>query len=302
MSMEEEAVKVYREDEKTEEKEGIKTENEIIKEKLEMYLSDPETRQKTLDDFTKSFSIVGLDEESAIALAEQIIEIMELPISMEESEKKGRELFDQHSIDGKPFIDCITEKFSGRAERIYEQVSPYFEDIHGKVIDYGAGNGQVTQLLHDKSGLDIEGVDVSDFRAPGVTIAIKIFDGKHTSMPDDYYEAALMTNVAHHEKDNERIIEELTRIVNRRLVIIETVPAGETPEEIEKDRGRTFLTDTLWNRYFWNANIPVPGTYETPEGWIARFQKHGWKIVKSMDLGIDQPVVQDVHHLLILEK
>lgn len=221
---------------------------------------------------------------------------------MEESEQKARELFEKNTVNGKPFTDSIFAKFTGRAELIYNQVARYFEGVKGKIIDYGAGDGQVTQLLQDKARLDIEGVDVRDFHASTTTVPIKVFDGHHVAVPDGYYEAGLMTNVAHHEKDNEKIIEELTRIIHHRLVVIETVPTGSTPEEVQKDLGRTFLNDALWNRYFQNANIPVPGTYETLSGWIFRFQKHGWRIVESIDLGIDQQMVQDIHHLLVMEK
>lgn len=280
----------------------MKSESEIIKQKMERALSDTTTKEKTLNDFSKTFSLIGLDKERSDILAQEIIQIMESPISLEESEQKARKLFQKNILNDKPFAEQIFQKFTGRAELIYSQVSKYFANSTGKVIDWGAGDGQVTQLLHDKSGLDIEGIDVRDFRAKTTSVPIKIFDGHHVSVPDGYYEMGLMTNVAHHEKDNEKIIEELTRIIRHRLVVIETVPTGTTLEEIEADRGRTFLNDALWNRYFQNANIPVPGTYETPEGWIVRFQKHGWKVVESIDLGIDQPMVQDIHHLLVLEK
>ena len=225
-----------------------------------------------------------------------------LPFSLENPSTVLWNLLCLLSVNGKPFTAQIFEKFTGRAELIYSQVEKYFSGTKGAVIDWGAGDGQVTQLLHDKLKLNIEGVDVRDFRAQTTTVPIKIFDGHHVSVADGYYEMGLMTNVAHHEKDNEKIIEELTRIIKRRLVVIETVPTGSTYEEVEADRGRTFLNDALWNRYFQNANIPVPGTYETPEGWILRFQKHGWKVIQSIDLGIDQPMVQDIHHLLVLEK
>jgi SAM-dependent methyltransferase len=280
----------------------MKTEAEIIKQKMEVSLSDLVTKEKTFKDFSKTFYLIGLDQESSDTLAQQIIEVMASPVSLEESERKARDLFKKNIVDGKPFTDRIFEKFTGRAELIYDQVQGYFGDISGKVIDYGAGDGQVTQLLHDNLNLSTDGVDVRDFRASSTTVPIRIFDGHNVPVADEYYEAGLMTNVAHHEKDNEKIIKELTRIIKHRLVLIETVPAGSTVEEVEADRGRTFLNDALWNRYFQNANIPVPGTYETPEGWISRFQKHGWKVIESIDLGIDQPMVQDIHHLLVLEK
>ena len=36
--------------------------------------------------------------------------------------------------------------------------------------------------------------------------------------------------------------------------------------------------------------------------WEDRFKAHGWKISKSIDLGVDQEIIKDTHHLLVLEK
>ena len=112
----------------------------------------------------------------------------------------------------------------------------------------------------------------------------------------------MLTNVIHHEKDNEKILKELNRIVKSKLVIIETVPEADTRTAAKKDWGRMLLNDTLWNRFFNYANIPVPGAYEIPSDWVRRFKKYGWKVVISEDLGIDQPTIQDRHHLLVLER
>lgn len=84
--------------------------------------------------------------------------------------------------------------------------------------------------------------------------------------------------------------------------IIETVPEANTDEEAKADWGRMLLNDTLWNRFFNYANIPVPGTYGTPFTWINRFEKYGWKRTYSKDLGFDQPTIQDRHHLMVFVK
>jgi Fe-S cluster biosynthesis and repair protein YggX len=112
----------------------------------------------------------------------------------------------------------------------------------------------------------------------------------------------LLTNVLHHEKNNEKIIDELDRIVRRRLVILETVPIGETENDMEQDKDRTFMNDYLYNHLFHNADVPVPGTFETPNKWIERFSNHGWKLVNEKDLGFDQPTIKDRHYLLVFER
>jgi len=280
-----------------------------MKDRLMGAFGDPEVKEKIDNDFAYTFMQLGLDEAAAKELCGEVTAALSGEGRLDAIEAKMLDRFTNIYVgdkdgDKKNLVDILHEKLKGRAELIASQVRPYFEDVRGKVFDYGTGDGQVAQRLHDDPGLhlDIEGGDVRDYKAPGVTIPVKIFNGKHVDCPDGHYEAALMTNVAHHEKHNEAIIEELTRIAGRKLVVIETVPTGRSDEEIKKDAERTFANDYLYNRLFHNADVPVPGTYETPEGWEARFKAHGWKVVRSEDLGYDQPTIRDIHHLLIFEK
>ncbi|MCR4308306.1 MAG: class I SAM-dependent methyltransferase [Candidatus Berkelbacteria bacterium] len=279
---------------------------ETMQARIESGLGDPEIRQSAEYDFTYTFGQLGLSEQDSSNLKDLVIENLLSGGNLAKIEKNVLAIIEQTKVatDGgeKTLVEILHEKLAGRAELIYEQVQKYFEGIEGKVIDYGAGDGQVTQLLKDRSGLDIEGYDVRSYPAQGVSVPISLFDGGKIPVEDGHYQAGLMTNVAHHEKDNEKILEETTRAIGSRLVVIETVPTGETEEEIARDRERTFLNDYLYNRLFHNANIPVPGTYETPQGWIDRFSQHGWNVTHSEDLGFDQPTIRDVHHLLVFDR
>ncbi len=175
---------------------------------------------------------------------------------------------------------------------------------------WGAGDGRVTQLLSG-TGVSLAGIvgyDVRDYRAKSVTVPILQFDGEHVSCPDGHYYAGLMTNVAHHEADNGKILRELARVIRPgcRLVVIETVPISDDPAEFE----RTFVGDYVYNRLFHLADVPVPGTYETKEGWIRRFEEVGFVLVDDddfgspplVDLGYDQPTIRDWHVLYVFKR
>ncbi len=279
-----------------------------MKDRLMEAFGDPEIRKRVEGDFIHTFTQLGLDGAAAQELCDEVIAALSGEGRLDAIEAKMLARFNGIHIDDgsgtKNLVDILHEKLKGRAELIASQVRPYFKDIKGKVFDYGTGDGQVAQRLHDdpELHLDIEGGDVRDYKAAGVTIPVRIFSNKHVDSADGGYEAVLMTNVAHHEKNNEIILEELSRIAAKRLVVIETVPTGEDEEEIEKDAERTFANDYLYNRLFHDADVPVPGTYETPKGWEDRFKAHGWRVVESRDLGYDQPTIRDIHHLLIFEK
>ncbi len=280
-----------------------------MKERLIEAFGDPETKEKIEDDFAYTFKQLGLDDAAAQELCGEVIAALSGEGRLDSIEAKILERFNAIYIeDGegkkKNLVDVLHEKLKGRAELIASQVRPHFAGVKGKVFDYGTGDGQVAQRLHDDTELhlDVEGGDVRDYKAPGVTVPVKILDGTRVDAADGAYEAALMTNVAHHERNNGMILEELSRITAKKLVVIETVPTGDNEEEIKKDAERTFANDYLYNRLFHNADVPVPGTYETPSGWEERFKAHGWRVTKSEDLGYDQPTIRDIHHLFIFEK
>ena len=280
-----------------------KQERAILKERLSTVFNNPEIRKAVEADYSFTFQQIGLSKEEAEKLTSAVIDIIQTSETLEESEQKIRSLFESTMIGKSNLFATLKEKMKNRSDRILTQLRPYLEDITGKVFDYGTGSGMVSQKIHDTLGLEIEGADVRDFRAPQVTIPFKIFDGKQVpGVADKEYEAAIITNVIHHEKDNKVILDELDRIIKRKLVIIETIPEGETPEEVEKDMERTFANDVLWNRYFNYADIPVPGTYETPEGWVKRFEAYGWKLKHEENLGYDEPTIHDVHYLLVFER
>ena len=281
---------------------------QIIKDRLNRVISNPETKDLVFNDYTFTYSALGLPRAEAQALAKKVFSYISESKTLKETEDKIRAVFESTCVGKSNIFDLIRFGMQERVDKIFIQLKPYLSGIKGKVFDYGMGAGQVTQKLKDELGLDIEGGDVRDFRAPECTVPFVLLtsasdnQGHIVNVPDKYYEAAVVTNVIHHEKINKNILKELDRIVKRKLVIIETVPVGNTAEEIRIDHERTFANDASWNRFFTYADIPVPGTYETPQDWIRRFESYGWKTAHSEDLGFDHKTIHDVHHLLVFER
>ncbi len=276
--------------------------NKKILADLQRSAKDPVTHKRSQADFAKTFERLGVEKREASRFADFILASVLKASTLEQTESEIKNFFECQKIAGKTIFELIKEGLAERFRIIYQQLKPYVKDVKGKAIDYGCGSGSLTQILHDQSGLDIEGVDVRDFRSPDVTVPVKVFDGYTVPVPDKYYACSVLTNVIHHEFDNEKILAELDRITSKKLVVIETVPEADTEEAARKDWGRMILNDALWNRFFNYANIPVPGTYEIPSAWIKRFEKYGWKCAHSEDLGFDQPTIQDRHHLLVFER
>ncbi len=281
---------------------------QIIKDRLTKAVTSPILKGIIAKDYSSTFNQLGVSQNESDIISKKIFDYIIESKTFQEVENKVTALFRDSKVGEKNIFDLIHSGLADRVNKITTQVTPYLRGISGKVFDYGMGSGEITQKLKDELGLDIEGGDVRDFRSTNVTVPFVLLkdsdglNGKIVDVPNLHYQAALLTNVIYHEKVNEAILRELDRIVAKKLVIIETVPVGKTPEEIALDHERTFANDVLWNRFFNNADIPVPGTYETPEDWTKRFESFGWKTAHSEDLGFDQKSIRDVHHLLVFER
>jgi hypothetical protein len=276
--------------------------NREITRRLKAAAAQPTILSRCTADYVSSFTRLGIEPTAATHLAVRVFDAIKHEPTLADIEHKVHDLFAQTTVGQEPFLHTIDTSMTGRADIIYDQIAPHFKGITRRVVDYGAGDGQISQRIRDRLKLTVDAYDVNPFDSPATAIVVHKFDGKRLPAPNSHYQAALLTNVMHHEKNNQQIIDELTRTVTERLVIIETVPVGNTPEEIQQDAERTFVNDCFWNRLLHIANIPVPGTYETPQGWIDRIEPLGWDCVHSENLGVDQPTIADTHHLLVFKR
>ncbi|MES2931017.1 MAG: class I SAM-dependent methyltransferase [Patescibacteria group bacterium] len=278
------------------------TSNQKLLNNLQKSLSrDRNTFIRICGDFQRTFQKLGIDRHAALTLTMEIIAFIRYATSIEEAERRIKHLFESRMYDSRSIFQMIRAGLEGRFEKIFTQIVPYLGGIR-TAIDYGCGSGVLTQMIRDRCDIAIEGVDIRSFLAPNVSVPIHVFDGYHVPVPDNHFECGIVTNILHHDPDNEKILQELSRIVSGKVVIIETVPEADNEEEARKDWDRMILNDALWNRFFNYADIPVPGTYEIPRIWITRIKKYFTNLVHSQDLGFDQDTIQDRHHLLVFEK
>ena len=222
-------------------------------------------------------------------------------ISMAQLEESLNQLLKEPLSNKKSVIQLLDQALEHRARTIFTQVKEDILGSGGKTLDFGAGDGQVTQLLK-QAGADIEGFDVAGYQASNVDRGLVAqFDGDSVPRDDEHYDTILVTNVFHHELNNQKCLDECYRLLKPggTMVVIETVPQRDTPEEWD----RTYWNDWFYNRPFHpGVPIPVPGTYETPQGWIDRFKKIGLEMTSHEDQGVDIPVIQDRHYRFVLKK
>jgi SAM-dependent methyltransferase len=259
-----------------------------------------------MEDMTHTLTYLGLDAARAKTMGDWIVRklLQEKPlaeIELEIFEKLKNVVVD--FATGRKLIDAIEPGLAGRAELIFTQLQPFLYGLHGKrILDFGAGDGGVTQLLHDKLSPHTVGIDVCAYGKSRVPIMQ--YDGRVAPFPDESFDAIVSTNVLHHVSDNQQCLSEFQRLLKRggRAIVIETVPLGATEQEAVANLPLTFLNDYLYNRILHHADIPVPGTFETMKGWRRRFEGMGFMVKDIVGLGIDQPLIRDPHCILDVAK
>jgi SAM-dependent methyltransferase len=263
--------------------------------RLKAAYRNPKVFQPVYNDLMHTFQQLGLGTDADTVIARILDPIYESSDLMATERTIFVEL-NERMVGNTSVVQILDGKLKDRAEIIYGQVSRFFAKDE-EIIDWGCGDGLVTDKIYRNISRKIEGFDVRYYPAPGIIAPVCEFDGEFVPVSNGYFDAGLMTNVAHHEVDNAKILLELSRLIRKggRLLVIETVPVSNEPEEFE----RTFVGDYFYNRIFHQADVSVPGTYETKEGWVRRFAEVGFEVDHMEDLGYDQPTIRDWHVLYV---
>ncbi len=276
-----------------------------MQKRLHAALTNPDVSRLVREDLYFTFKKLGLGDQSENIISNSLCLLENTDLHEAESflHKQFKQL---KTSSGKTIFEAVDAGLKDRATRVFGQVSKFLP-LAGKIVDWGCGDGLVTDLVYKHISLKTEGFDVCRYSYPGISASLKHFSGKMVHVRNGFYDAGLMTNVAHHEPDNQVILDELSRIIKPggRLVVIETVPISDDPKEFE----RTFVNDYYYNRLFHEADIPVPGTYETEAGWVTRFHNVGFRLVdlapreqNPTPLGYDQPLIRDWHTRMVFKR
>ena len=281
-----------------------------MQERLKAAFGNKAIAGRITDDFVHTFHRLGLENGSARLITEMVIEKVGSSSDIVSDEEEIRNILGKQEVRGHNLIALLDSRLSTRADLIYRQIEPYIRDTTGCGIDFGCGDGRVTWRIFERLHRPIIGVDVRSYVAPEIKDKLEFIPVPQNSaapFADSSFGFGVMSNVAHHESKNENILRELSRLIrpHGRLVVIETVPV--TSDEIEFEV--VFANDWLYNRCFHDADVPVPGTYETAEGWIPRFERVGFQLANLgnglsnyTDLGFDQPTIRDRHVMYVFER
>ncbi len=144
-----------------------------------------------------------------------------------------------------------------------------------KVLDVGCGNGRFGELVAQRFGAEVQGVDVVNYADSN--IQIDLYDGYYLPFVDDSFDVIIMAFMLHHVKHQDKIFSEAIRCSRSGLVIYED----------------TYFSPwqwlfTVWNDFYANMAVgtvkivkgmegkgilgmPLPFTFRSVKGWHKYF-------------------------------
>jgi SAM-dependent methyltransferase len=124
-------------------------------------------------------------------------------------------------------------------------------------IDVATGGGHVARRLRE-AGLDV----VSSDPAPGMQPDV-ICAAEDLPFADGSFDLAATRVAAHHFADSAQAARELARVASKRVIVIDTLYAGEDFERAEKIRDPSHVrnyTEDEWRAFLEDAGLAVPET------------------------------------------
>lgn len=265
-------------------------------------LSDSILSKLLRDVFRDICHELGMNTKQAIEIANILWVWNEWP-SIQSFEKHLRRQF-YRFISPKD----LTSAFERRAILITEQIRKFI--VGDSIVDIGCGDGLVAWLLRNTTKKLVL-VDVDFYLDPRVSLPFYQYKSGKPLPIKETFDTSLLLTVLHHATNPINLLKQVHKITLSRLIIIESVigvkRSKNSPKsylynlDINRQRKYATFIDWLYNRVL-HKEVPVPYNYLTPQSWQKIYENYGWKVVKFVDLGVDQVIVPEHHVLFVLER
>ena len=110
-----------------------------------------------------------------------------------------------------------------RARRKWRWIRAYLPapSAAERVLDLGAGDGYVGEVVRQTTGAEVVLADVVDFNR--TSLPLVRYDGRSLPFEDARFDLTLLVYVLHHARDPEAVLREARRVTKGRVVVVESV-------------------------------------------------------------------------------
>ncbi len=110
-----------------------------------------------------------------------------------------------------------------REQILVQNVTPFLKPHH-HILEIGAGNGLVAEMLHCSTGARFTLLDVVDYNRSA--LPMQLYDGKTLPFADKTFDLALLIFVLHHNPDPRPVLREALRVSRHGILIVENDVRG----------------------------------------------------------------------------
>ena len=147
--------------------------------------------------------------------------------------------------------------YAHRAQWTARRIAP-FVNVGDRVLDVGAGDCQLDEILRHRSGCEVVAVDVTDSNRTSDSVIL--YDGQRLPFADKSFDVVLLIFVLHHTSDPGTVLEEAQRVSRTRIIAFEDI------NKTWWDR----ITFRVFHRWLkWSRNIDRPFHEWSPKQWSA---------------------------------
>jgi ubiquinone/menaquinone biosynthesis C-methylase UbiE len=110
-----------------------------------------------------------------------------------------------------------------REEILVEKIAPFIKP-HERVLEIGAGNGLVAEMLQTKTGAQFTLLDVVDYNRS--QLPLHVYDGKMLPFEANAFDTTMLVFVLHHNPDPRPVLHEALRVSKQNVLIVENDVRG----------------------------------------------------------------------------
>jgi ubiquinone/menaquinone biosynthesis C-methylase UbiE len=136
-----------------------------------------------------------------------------------------------------------------------------------KILDIGAGKGEIRNKLKSNGYNDIISIDVE---GSGNNKDIEIYDGHKIPYEDNYFDSCICVYVLHHVLHSKELLAEMRRVCkyNAILLLYEDIPPKNYLQQIQSE---------VHYSYFKQPKTMVAKGTLIPDKWVDYMKSTGWE-------------------------